>query len=181
MKMGWALFSLITLSSFVFAADAPAAPGFKLGYVDVQKTMATVEAGKNAKAALEKELAAKRANLEKQQAELQKEVEQFEKKAAILNDAAKAQKQQEIQKKYQEFQKEMQESQMDLQKREREAFKPLLDELRAVVEGLGKEIGLTLVVEKNDGSVLYAASGEDITDAVIERFNQRNKGKGKKS
>lgn len=183
MKMGWVFFSVLALSMTTFAADtaAPApAAAFKLGYVDVQKAVGNLEAGKSAKAALEKEFNAKKAALEKQQGDLQKEVEQFEKKAAILNDAAKEQKRQELQKKYMEFQKGYGESQMELQKREREVFKPVLDELRAVIESFGKEKGFTLIVEKNDGAVLYAASGEDLTDAVVERFNQKNKGKAKK-
>ena len=50
---------------------------FKLGFVDLQKTLQSVEAGKTAKATLEKEVTAKRTGLEKQQQQLQKEAEEF--------------------------------------------------------------------------------------------------------
>lgn len=150
---------------------------FKLGFVDLQKTLQSVEAGKTAKATLEKEVTAKRTGLEKQQQTLQKEAEEFEKKSGLMNDSAKTQKQQELQKKFSELQKTAAESQMELQKRERELTKPIIDEIRSVVEAIGKEKGLTLVLEKNEGAVLYAQSGEDLTEAVVERFNSRSKKK----
>jgi len=164
---------IATLSLAAHAADA----NLKVAYVDLQKALQTVDAGKTAKAQLEKDVAAKRAELEKAQADLQKEAEQFEKKAAILNDSAKQAKQQELQKKFMEFQKNAQESQGELQKRERDLTKPLIDELRAIIEGIGKEKGYQLIVEKNEGAVLYAEAGSDLTDQVVEKFNSKYKGK----
>jgi outer membrane protein len=149
--------------------------------VDLQKALQNVEAGKNAKKSLEKEVTSKRGELEKRQNELQKEAESFEKKSALLNDANKTKKQQELQKKFMELQKEAAESQMDLQKRERELTKPIIDELRAVIESVGKEKGFTLILEKNEGAVLFSQSAEDLTDQVIEKFNSTRKGSSKKN
>jgi len=169
------LFALL-ISTSLFAADAP----FKVAFVDLQKALQSVEAGKSAKNALEKEVTAKRQSLEKKEADLRKEMEAFEKKAAILNDTARAQKQAELQKKYGELQKNAAESQMGLQKRERELTKPIIDDLRSIIEAMGKDKGYTLILERNEGGVLFAQSGEDLTDAVIEKFNSSNKGKKKK-
>lgn len=167
------------LFSVLFSSLAFAAPetGFRVAYVDLQKALQTVDAGKKAKADLEKEVASKRVELEKAQANLQKEYEALEKKAAIMNDATKAQKQAELQKKFADFQKNAAESQMELQKRERELTKPLIDELRSIIEGIGKEKGFQLILEKNEGAVLYAETGADLTDQVIEKFNARKKKK----
>ena len=172
--------NVLVLALAVFGWVSFASEGlFKVGFVDLQKTLQNVEAGKNAKQTLEKEVTAKRSGLEKQQQALQKEAEEFEKKAGLMNESAKTQKQQELQKKFAELQKQAAESQMELQKRERELTKPIVDEIRSVVEALGKEKGLTLVLEKNEGAVLYAQSGEDLTEAVVERFNSKSKGKKK--
>jgi len=174
---GVALLTVLVLSGSAYSAEA----AFKVAYVDLQKALQTVDAGKTAKSQLEKEVTAKRASLEKQQADLQKEAEQFEKKAAILNDTAKASKQAELQKKFADFQRQAAEMQMDLQKRERELTKPLIDELRAIIEGIGKEKGFQLILEKNEGAVLYAENGNDLTEQVISAFNSKHKGgKGKK-
>ncbi len=171
MKTSFLMLALFSLSAH--AADA----ALKVAYVDLQKALQTVDAGKTAKAQLEKDVAAKRAELEKAQASLQQEAEQFEKKSAILNDSAKQAKQQELQKRFMEFQKNASESQADLQKRERELTKPLIDELRAIIEGIGKEKGYQLIVEKNEGAVLYAEAGSDLTEQVVEKFNSKYKGK----
>lgn len=168
--------SLITLLVSLVSVTCVAADGFHLGLVDLQKALQNVEAGKSAKKSLEKEVTSKRGELERRQNELQKEAEGFEKKSALLNEAAKTKKQQELQKKFMELQKEAAESQMDLQKRERELTKPIIDELRAVIEGLGKEKGLTLILEKNEGAVLFSQGGEDLTEQVIEKFNSTRKG-----
>ena len=166
---------LVTFALSVAAEAAPDASPFKVAFVDLQDALQTVDAGKKAKAQLEKEMNAKRQNLEKTQASLQKETEEFDKKAAIMNEAARAQKQAEIQKKIAEFQKSYGESQMELQKRERELTKPIIDELRSIVEGLGKGQGFHLVLEKNEGAVLYAQDGKDLTKEVIAAFNSRKK------
>ncbi len=166
--------SSVLFVSFVFAADT-VTPSFKVGFVDLQRAMQTVEAGKRAKAELEKEVATKKAGLEKKQAQLQKEAEQFEKQVVLLDGAKKMERQQELQKKFAEFQKEAAESQMALQGRERELTKPILDEMRAIIEGIGKESAFQLIVEKNEGAVLYAEVGADLTQQLIERFNAKKK------
>ncbi len=165
--------AMFTLSVLAWADAAP----MKLGTVDLQKALQTVESGKKAKSTLEKEVSAKKSELEKKQAAFQKEAEEFEKKSAILNDTAKGAKQAELQKKFVELQKQAQESQGELQKRERDLTQPIVNELKSIVEALGKEKGMHMVFEKNEAGVLYSESGTDLTDAVIEKFNSKNKSK----
>jgi outer membrane protein len=148
-----------------------------MGYVDLQKALQTVEAGKTAKATLEKQMLAKKAEIEKQQKDFQKDAEAFEKKAAILNESAKAQKQAELQKRYVDLQKTAAEAQQNLQTRERELTQPIINDLKSVVEGIGKDKQFQFIVEKNEGAVLYAESGADLTTQVIEKFNSSHKGK----
>lgn len=174
------ILAIALISATVFSAEQPSGgAGFRVGYVDLQKALQTVEAGKNAKSSLEKEVTTKKAELEKNQAALQKEAEEFEKKVAIMNDSAKATRQAELQKKFVELQKAAAESQMGLQNRERELTKPIIDSLRAVIEALGKEKGFQLILEKNEGAVLFSQGGEDLTQDVITRFNSQYKPKKK--
>lgn len=156
-------------------AAAESQANVRVGYVDLQKALTTTDRGKKAKDQWEKDIASKKASLEKEQAALQKEAEEFEKKAALLNETARGQRQQELQKKVLELQKKMANTQMELQKRERDLTKPIIDELRAIVETIGKERGFQLILEKNEGAVLYAESGSDLTDEVIKRFNSKKK------
>lgn len=160
-----------------FATESTSAASIKIAYVDLQNALETVEEGKKAKAQLQKDVTTKQAALEKQRNALQKEAEEFEKKAAIMNEAARNARQAEIQKKIAEFQKSAGESQMEIQKRERELTKPIIDALRAVVEGIGKAENFTLVLEKNEGAVLYAQNAQDLTKRVIDAYNGNKKGK----
>lgn len=167
-KYNLALLVALCLLSFSVRAES-----LKIGYVNLQKALESVEAGRKAKDKLEKNAASMKLELEKKQAKLQKEAEEFEKKAAILNERAKAQKQQELQKKFVEFQKEMGQSQMELQQLERSLTQPIIDKLKAIVEVLGKEKKFTLIIEKSESVVLYASGGEDLTAEVISRFNKK--------
>lgn len=174
------LLPLLLISLVGTGANEPTGgPGVRIGYVELQKALETVDAGKAAKAFLDKDVASKKLDLEKTQTALQSEAEEFEKKAAILNEAAKVARQKELQKKFMDFQKNMQDSQLELQKKERELTKPLIDELKAIIQTLGKEKNLQLILEKNEGAVLYAEAGTDLTPIVVERFNAQHKKKKK--
>lgn len=174
MKTSLPLLTIVALLIAVAAQANETSAG--IGYVDIRKALETVEAGKNAKAQLEKEVQSKQQELEKAKASFQKEYEGFEKKAAILNESAKATKQAELQKKYMELQKNMADSQMELQKRDRELTEPIVTELKSIIEVLAKEKNYGFVLEKNEGGVLYAQASSDLTASLIERFNQKNKG-----
>jgi outer membrane protein len=169
------LASLIATLLLVPATGFANAEGFRVGYVDLQKALTTVDAGKTAKERLETEVTKKRKDFEKEEIALKKEAEGFEKKAAILNDKAKGEQQAALQKKFMDFQRKMAESQMELQKRERDLTKPIIDELRAIVESIGKSKKFQLVVEKNEGAVLYAEASTDLTEEVISTFNKKKK------
>ncbi len=163
--------AIIGFSIFSFLAFSEV----KVAYVDLQRALQTVEAGKKAKAQLEKEMAHKKASLEKEQSQLLKEAEEFDKKVAIFNEVTRLKKQNELEKKKFEFQKKALEIQMSLQQKERDLTKPIIDELRAIIEEIGKTRKYQLIIEKNEGAVLYAESGGDLTQEVISRFNSRKK------
>ena len=161
-------------------SSASFADSIKIGYVNLQSALETVDAGKQAKDKLEKTASAKKLELEQTQAKLQKEAEEFEKKAAILSERAKLEKQNELQKKFVDFQKRLGQSQLELQNLERELTGPIIKELKSIVEALGEEKNFTLVLEKSESAVLFAKGGEDLTEEVISRFDKARKKGGKK-
>lgn len=168
--------TLVTLLAFAQSSQAvESGSSFRVGYVDLQKALTTVDEGKSARSRLELEMTKKRTELEKEQVALQKEAEQFEKKVALMNEKARAEQQQTLQKKFMDFQRKMAESQGDLQKRERDLTKPIIDKLKAIVEVLAKGKKLNLVLEKNEGAVLYADAGTDLTEDVIKEFDKKPK------
>src|SRR5687767_6018828 len=65
----------------------------KIAVVDMQKALQTVEAGRKAKAQLEKEVQGKQKEFQTEKASLEKAGEEFKKQALVMNDNARAEKQ----------------------------------------------------------------------------------------
>src|SRR4051812_47213280 len=91
----WTLgFTVLALS---LASVAMASEEMKIGTVDLQKALQSVDAGKKAKAQLEKDFNTKKKELQNEEASLRKMTEEFKKQSLVMNDEARNKKQGEIQ------------------------------------------------------------------------------------
>jgi len=155
---------------------ALASEDFKLAVVDMQKALQTVEAGKKAKAQLEKEFNSKKKDLQAEEATLKKMIEEFKKQQLVMSDDARMKKQQEIQERGMKFQEMTQRSQAEIAQKEAELTQPLIKKLREIISETAKKKNFTVILERNENTVLYFQEKDDITDEVISQFNQKNKG-----
>jgi outer membrane protein len=154
-----------------FAADDV----LKVGTVDMQHALQSVEAGKKAKSQLEKEFNAKKKDLQSEEASIKKMGEEFKKQAAVMNEDARAKKQAEIQERIMKFQEVTARSQADIQQKERDLTQPIIVKLRGVISDLAKSKGYTVVLEKNENTVLYSLEKDDLTQDVIGAYNKQVK------
>ena len=152
------------------------ADDFKLAVVDMQRALQTVDAGKKAKAQLEKEFNAKKKDLQTEEASLKKMIEEFKKQQLVMSDEARMKKQQEIQERGMKFQDLTQRSQAEMSQKEQELTMPLVKKLREIISETAKKKNFTVILEKNENTVLYFQEKDDITEEVISQFNQKNKG-----
>lgn len=166
-----ALSALLALSPFVrsFAGDAPT----RIGLVDMQKALQTVDAGKKAKAQLEKEFNQKKKELQTEEASLKKIGEEFRKQSLVLSDEARAKKQSEIQEKIMRFQETTQKAQVEIQQKEQELTQPILVKLRAMISEIAKKKGYNVILEKNENTVLFSEDKDDLTAEVVSSFNKK--------
>ncbi len=153
-----------------------AAEEIKIGTVDMQKALHTVDLGKKAKAQLDKEVEAKKKEIQTEESAIKKAGEEFRKKSLVLSEDARAKKQGELQERVMKLQELAGRSQMELQQKERELTEPLIGKLRGVISEIAKQKGYGLVLEKNENSVLFSLEKDDLTDEVIGQFNKLNKG-----
>ena len=161
------------MAFFGMTAAAHAAPAdVKIGYVDLQKAIQETNAGKKAKKDLEKEFNSKKDELQKKEADLKKMNEDFEKKKNVLSDDVRNKKQQELQQEMFKYRELVGQSQLNLQKREQELTKPILEKLQEVLDKVAKDAGYTMVLEKNEQSVLWAKKDVDLTDEVVKAFEK---------
>ena len=166
-RMSLTLMVMILSLSFASAATTS-----NIGWVDIQKALQSVEAGKRAKNNFEQEVAKARNDLQKQDSALKEEQEALQKQAMMLSEKVKRDKMQEFQKKVFEFQQKFQQTQVTMQKREQELTFPIINELVKIVEEVSKEDGLSYVLEKSQSSLVYAQPDLDLTDKVIAHSNK---------
>jgi outer membrane protein len=156
----------------LFCTQVIYASEIKIAVVDMQKALQSVEAGKKAKATLEKEFNEKKKTLLTEEETIKKMSEEFKKQSLALSEDARNKKQNEIQERLLKYRELFGKSQMDIQNRERDLTAPIIEKLKKVIGELGNNKSYTIILEKNENSVLYSQSKDDLTDEVIKKFNQ---------
>jgi len=176
-------------SSAIYAADAPSASaaGFKLAVIDFQKALNSVEEGKAAKAKLksefeskQKELDRRKTNLDKLQTDLEGMQKQMQ--SGLLKPEQTSQIAEQGRKKEMEFRKQLEEftemgkkHQQDISEKEMKATQEILARLKTIVQDLGRTENFTLVLEQNASGLVYASSYTDLTEKLIQKYNQQYK------
>jgi outer membrane protein len=150
----------------------------KLGYVDLQRVIRESQAGKTAKTAFEKEFQEKRRIIEQRTTDLNHMKQDFISKAPVMEESGRKQKAEELDKMEKDLNRTRDDFRDELQKRDFELTQRILTELEGVVQQIGDSEGYTLIVEKTEGGVVYAAKGADLTDRVIQSFDAKKGGSG---
>ena len=151
---------------------AASAQEVKIGFVDREKALFSTEQGKKARAELQSKVTAAKAQLQPMADEIQKLQAELEAKKFVLSQEALRDMQAkmlELQNRYESKGKEL-ENQLKIDQARLVA--PLEDRLKATIESIGKEQGYSIVLERQvPGLIYYAREAQDITDAVVTRFN----------
>lgn len=144
----------------------------RIGTVDMQKALQSVDAGRKAKSELEREFNSRKKDLQKEEAALRKETDEFKKQSLVMSDEARAKKQGEIQQRIMKYQENTARSQQAIQEKERELTDPILNRLREIIGQLAKKKGYTVVLEKSDSTVLFSLDKDDLTSDVVSAYNK---------
>jgi outer membrane protein len=165
---------LITGLASVGVANAAAT---RIAFVDVRRVIVRSVAGVAAREQLEREKAAMQKDLDGRRAEVEKLREELEKKGLVLSADAKREKEETLQRKVRDLRRLAEDSEKELQRKEQALTQRILQELTTVIERLGKERGFLLIVERRSGGVIYGDAEADITEEVIKVYDQE---RGKK-
>lgn len=171
--------SLVLVLVALFAAEARAE--LKLGYVDLQRALAEVYEGKDAKARLKAELDKTKSGLESEKNKLRSDSIVLEKQAAMMSEEVRVQKYSEMQKKVLELSQREQQAQLDLAKKEQEELKKIFDKMDPIIAAIAQRDGLAMVLEKSDSGVVYALPSMDLTNELVRTYNEKYPLKGKAS
>jgi len=151
---------------------AAAAQEIKIAFVDREKALFSTDQGKKARAELQSKVTAAQGQLKPMEDELQKLQAEIEAKKFVLSQEALRDMQArmlELQNRYESKGKELQ-NQLKID--QARLIVPLEEKLKTTIEKVGQEQGYTLILERQaPGLIHYAREAQDITDAVVTRFN----------
>jgi outer membrane protein len=162
--------SLITLVG-VSASSQAAPPVAKVGFIDLQRTLNETKAGKAAKAKLEAVKTEKQKTVNDKKDAFKKEAEELEKQRVVLKPDAVAKREKELQDEYGQLQQLLQSLQQDLAKQEAQLTRDIYTKASTIIESIAKRDGYTMIVEKNEGAVLWGDPQIDITPEVDKRLD----------
>jgi outer membrane protein len=145
----------------------------KIGYVDLQRALNESEPGKKARAAFQTDLERMEQRLQKRKEDLEKLGQELEKKVLLLRDEERDSMGRDYREKLRDFQNLYKGSQDELKIKDRQLTGRILEELREIVEQIGKQGNYTVILEGNNTVVLYGAKAIDLTDSVIKSYNQK--------
>ncbi len=167
--MRFAILAMVLCLSFA-AQAAPAGPA-KVGWIDLQRTLTETKAGKAAKSRLEAEKELKQKQVNERKDKLKKAADDLEKQRGIMKPEAIAAKERELQDEYAQLQQLFLSLQQDLAKQEATLTREIFTKASGIIESIAKRDGYTLIIEKNEGAVLWADASLDITPEVNRRLD----------
>lgn len=172
------------ISDSAWAAQATTS-ALKMGIVDLDRALKESTAGKQALQTLKqfrdkvvKEINDKKRQKDSKEGTLRDLQTELTSQSLVLSETAKRDKEETYRRQVRELRKFIddsnrfiEESERELREREAEMTSKLLRDLLDVIRGVGKEESFTVIFERNDRFLLYAADAIDLTDKIIKRFD----------
>lgn len=143
----------------------------RFAVVDLQRALNETEDGRRAKARLKKLFKRRQTALDGKQGKLKAMKEEIEKRISIWNESTKQKKLQEYQKLFVELQSSYVEYQRELAQQEGRLTRSIIARMERILRRIGQSEGYTMIVERNEGGVVWVPSNLDLTDVVIQRYN----------
>ena len=164
---------LLALAALLVVGTAAQDEPVKIGVVDIDQAISSTEEGKAAR----EEFARKQREAE---AKIQPLVERYrgleedlKAKKFVLSDDALFQKQLDLAEMRNQIQNKMKELEGQLQVDQKRLEGPLTKKLVEIIEDAGKSRGFTMILRRGTPGVLYTREALDITDIIIEKYNQK--------
>jgi outer membrane protein len=175
LKFGFAtaILLLFYLSSFSFAADVA-----KIGVIDLQKILETSDAGKSIQNELKAQKDKMESDLQQRGAEIETIGKRLERESMVMSKEMREEKEREQRIKINDFKTLQKKYRSELQKLEAQLMNELQNDLKNLVETMGKKEGYLMIINKL--GVLYAPNSIDVTDKVIQQLNAQTAKKKKK-
>ena len=162
----------LTLVLFFCLTSLATAKGLKIAVIDMQRVVRQSQAGQEALVKLQEKFDTLKQQLQAKEKEIKKFKQDLEKKAPLLSPEARQEKERQYQKMLREFKAQQEDAQYEMRQAEQNALQPILKDLQQVVKQMAEKEGYDLILEKKMPGVYWASPAIDITDHVVELYNQ---------
>ena len=152
-------------------APRPYPEGAKIAYIDIQAVASTSVEGKAATGKLQELEKKKVAEITEKNKALESAKTKQSTGASIMNDSARLALEKEVDKLTREIQFLQQEAQSERQALQAELQVDFQRKLNPVLEQVGKEKGLHMLVDINNAGAVWVDTGLDLTGEVIKRLD----------
>ena len=162
--------SLILIGLFFLNVTVAAQNNFKFGVVDTQKVLENYKKAQEANDILKTAQERLRSQLKNLEEEILTMDERLTKQKLFLNAPETANLENEIRLKKQQYQHELETGQDSLMEKQKELVEPILDEIEALIQQIGKSEGYSLILEKRLVT-LYVDPKYDLTESLLKLLN----------
>ena len=160
-----AVLSLTLLAAPVWGQE------LKVGFVNLQKAISESKRGQSARENFQTAIEDRQEALLKEKQAIERRRKDLEKQAVLMKESERAKAQREFQLRVRDYERKMRDVREELGLREQEVTNEILKDLQKVIGEVGKSGGFTMILER--GQLLYTDKGIDITDDVIQLYNER--------
>ncbi len=166
---------LFVLSGIVYGAEIQ-----KIGVIDLQKIIDKSNVGKRSSVEIKSQGKKMEQILKKKGAEIEDLRESLDQKSLVMSNEAREAKEQDLRLKIDDLKSLQRRYQDVLRDLNINLSKQITKDVFEIVEGIGKQAGYSLIIDRRAGGVVYAPNAIDVTDKVIEEYNAMDARRGKK-
>jgi outer membrane protein len=166
------LLALVAIVAWGTAAtdDEP----IKIGVVDIDQAISSTDEGKEALKELERRKRQAAAEIQPLGERIKALEEEIKAKKFVLSDEALFQKQMDLKEYYTDYKAKAAELEGKMKLHQERVVGPLMNKLGEIIEEIGKGQSFTLILSRGAPGFLYTREALDVTDLVIEKYNQKS-------
>ena len=113
--------------------------------------------------------------MEEKRKELDALKEDLEKRATVMSESARREKEADYQRKLRDVQRMQRDYEEELRRKDRQLTGKILKDLEGIIKKMGEEQKYTVILERNQPTIIYISTALDLTDEVIKLANQKKK------
>jgi len=165
-------FITVCLAFCLTISNAAATEMTKIGLIDFQKILSMSDAGKAANQKIKTKMQALQEELQTKGAAIEEEQARYEREATVMSKEARSEKERELKIKAYDFQNLTTTYEDEMKAYQQELVAEFQNDVLEITKEIGKKEGYTLIIEKSSSGVVYAPSTIDLTDKVIQQYNE---------